>query len=67
MWCNGWEEQPDTTVNANPYIGTKTVTVINSDTDNPIKMLWPLTPQFKDLDVTVDGTLIIEDGIKLYD
>ena len=66
MWCNGWEEQPNTAVNANPYIGTKTVTVINSDTENPLKMLWPLTPQFKDLDVTVDGTLIIEDGMEIY-
>ena len=62
MWCSGWEEEPDNTVNANPYIGTKTVTVINSDPENPLKVVWPLTPQFKDLDVTVDGELIIEDG-----
>ena len=66
MWCNGWENEPDTTVNANPYIGTETVTVINADKDNPIKMIWPLTLQFKHLDVTVDGELIIDDGIDIY-
>ena len=66
MWCNGWENEPDTTVNANPYIGTETVTVINADKDNPIKMIWPMTLQFKHLDVTVDGELIIDDGIDLY-
>ncbi len=62
VWCWGFEEQPDTTVNANPYIGTKTVTVVNKDTTKPLKVVWPLTPQFKDMDVTIDGVLVIEDG-----
>ena len=66
VWCWGFENEPDKAVNANPYIGTKTVTVINSpDTKNPLNIVWPFTKQFKDLDVTVDGKLIIEDGIEL--
>ena len=64
MRCAGFKEEPDYTKNINPYIGTKVVTVINEDTSNPIKIIWPLTPQFKDMDVTVDGVLIIEDGKK---
>ena len=62
MRCAGFKEEPDYTKNINPYIGTKTVTVINEDTSKPIKIIWPLTPQFKDMDVTVDGVLVIEDG-----
>ncbi len=62
VWCWGFEKDPDKTVNANPYIGTKLVTVINKDPQNPLKIKWPLTPQFKHLDVIVDGKLIIEDG-----
>ncbi len=65
--CKGFEEKVPTHVNANPYIGTKTVTVINGDPDNPVKFVWPLTEQFKDMDVTVDGKLIIENGQKLDD
>ena len=66
VWCWGFEETPDNTVNANPYIGTKTVTVINGDTSKPLNIIWPTTPQFKDMDVTVDGVLIIEGGQELY-
>ena len=62
VWCWGFEETPDKTVNANPYIGTKSVTVVNKDPSNPLNIVWPLTPQFKDMDVTVDGVVIIEDG-----
>ena len=62
VWCWGFEKTPDKTVNANPYIGTKSVTVVNKDPNNPLTVVWPLTPQFKDMDVTVDGELIIEDG-----
>ena len=64
VWCWGFKEKPDTSVNANPYIGTKTVTVINSDPNKPLKVNWPTTKQFKDMDVTVDGELIIENGTK---
>ena len=65
VWCWGFKDKPDTTVNANPYIGTKTVTVVNSNPDKPLKVVWPLTPQFKDMDVTIDGVLVIEDGVEL--
>jgi hypothetical protein len=65
VWCWGFKEQPDLTTNACPYIGTKNVVVINSDPNNPIRINWPLTPQFKDMDVTVDGVLIIENGKKV--
>jgi hypothetical protein len=65
VWCWGFKDKPDTSVNANPYIGTKNVVVINSDPNKPIKIIWPLTPQFKDMDVTVDGVLVIEDGTEV--
>ena len=60
--CKGFDERVPTHVNANPYIGTKTVTITNKETDNPLKVVYPFTPQFDDLDVTVDGVLIIENG-----
>lgn len=63
--CNGWKDEPDNTVNLNPYIGTQNITVINGDPKKPVKIIWPLTPQFKDMDVTVDGKLIIEGGKEL--
>ena len=62
--CKGFEERVPTHVNANPYIGTKTVTIINKDTENPLKVVWPETEQFDELNVTVDGVLIIENGEK---
>ena len=66
VWCWGFENEPDVTVNANPYIGTKKVTIINApDTKTPLQVVWPFTPQFKHLDVTVDGVLIIEDGVEI--
>mgnify|MGYP003292877602 CR=1 FL=1 len=65
VWCWGFKEIPSKTVNANPYIGTKTVTVVNNDTSNPLNVVWPLTPQFKDMDVTVDGVVIIENGKRI--
>ena len=67
VWCWGFKEAPDKSVNANPYIGTKTVTVVNGDPTKPLKIVWPLTPQFKDMDVTVDGEVIIENGTKVSD
>lgn len=65
VWCWGFEEQPNTLVNANPYIGTKSVTLINGDVSNPLEVVWPTTPQFKDLDVTVDGEYVVKDGKKV--
>ncbi len=65
--CKGFEESVPKTVNANPYIGTKTVTVINGDPEKPLQIEWPLTPQFKDLYVTVDGKVIIIDGTEVDD
>ena len=65
VWCWGFEEAPSKTVNANPYIGTKNVTVINEDPKKPLMVNWPLTPQFKHLTVTVDGVVIIEDGVEV--
>ncbi len=62
MRCAGFKEEPDHTKNINPYIGTKNITVINKDPSNPIQLIYPFTPQFKDMDVTVDGKIIIEDG-----
>ena len=62
IWCWGLESEANRNLNINPYIGTKSVTVINSDPTNPLSIVWPFTPQFKDLDVTVDGVLIVEDG-----
>ena len=35
---------------------------VNADPENPLNIVWPFTPQFKDMDVIVDGVLIIEDG-----
>ena len=49
-------------ININPTEGTKTVTLINKDPRKPITMIWPTSKQFKDLDVTVDGVLVIENG-----
>ncbi len=60
--CHGFKEQIPSRVNVNPYIGTKTVEVVNKDPENPLKVVWPSTPQFDDMDVTVDGKFIIEDG-----
>ncbi len=51
--------------NINPLDSTKTVTLINKNPKNPIDILWPTSKLFKDLDVTVDGVLIIEDGRSL--
>ena len=65
VWCWGFENEPDITVNANPYIGTKKVIVINEDPKKPLKINYPLTPQFKHLDVIEDGVVIIEDGTKV--
>ena len=65
VWCWGFEKEPDITVNANPYIGTKKVIVINEDPKNPLKINYPFTPQFKHLDVVEDGVVIIEDGAKV--
>ena len=65
VWCWGFEEAPNTLVNANPYIGTKNVTVVNGDSENPLEVVWPTTPQFKDLSVTVDGRVIIKNGKKV--
>ncbi len=62
VWCWGFKEKPDTNVNANPYIGTKNVTVVNEDPENPIKIIWPMTPQFKDMTVTVDDVVVIKNG-----
>lgn len=50
--------------NINPTEGTKTVTLINKNPQKPINIIWPSAKQFKDLDVTVDGVLIIEDGVR---
>ena len=65
VWCWGFEEQPDIYVNANPYIGAKNVVIVNSDPKNGLNMVWPFTPQFKDMNVTVDGKLIIQNGAKV--
>ena len=65
VWCWGFEETPNTLVNANPYIGTKNVTVVNGDSENPLEVVWPTTPQFKDLSVTVDGRVVIKNGKKV--
>lgn len=51
--------------NINPMEGTKTVTLINKDIYNPILIVWPTAKQFKDIDVTVDGVLIIKDGSRI--
>ena len=65
VWCWGYKEKPDTTVNANPYIGTKNVTVVNEDPTKPLKVIWPMTPQFKDMTVTVDNVVVIKNGKKV--
>ena len=65
VWCWGFENEPNTKTNANPYIGTKSVTVINENKDNPLEIVWPITPQFKELDVTVDGKIVVKDGKKV--
>ena len=60
--CKGFEEKLPSNVNLNPFIGTKTVVVKNENPNTPIQIIYPLTEQFDDMDVTVDGKLIIEDG-----
>ena len=41
--------------NKNPYAPTKSITVVNSDPKNPLKIVWMTNPMFKDTKVTVDG------------
>ena len=54
VWCWGFENTPDKTINANPYIPTQEVTVTNCGN---LEFIVPPTPQFKDTVVYIDGVL----------
>ena len=53
-WCWGFENNPDKTINANPYIPTEEVYVTNCGS---LEVIVPNTPQFKDTVFYVDGVL----------
>ncbi len=50
---------PETIINKYPIrnviSSTKSITVINSDVENPLNIVWMTSPTFKDTKVTVDG------------
>ena len=54
VWCWGFENTPDKTINANPYIPTEVVNVTNCGN---LTIIIPSTPQFKDTKVYIDGEL----------
>ena len=54
VWCWGFENDPDKTANANPYIPTEEIYITNC---GDLKILIPNTPQFKDVKVYIDGEL----------
>ena len=54
VWCWGFEEAPDTTVNANPYMPTEEIYITNCGT---LHIIIPGTPQFEDTKVYKDGVL----------
>lgn len=58
VWCWGFEEEPDKTANANPYVPTEEVYVTNC---GDLTIILPDTPQFKDTKLYIDGVLQTEE------
>ena len=54
VWCWGFENIPDKTINANPYVPTEKVYLTNS---GDLKFIIPDTPQFWDTVLYIDGEL----------
>ena len=54
VYCWGFEEAPDTSVNANPYVATKEVYVTNCGN---LRVIIPNTPQFEDTKLYIDNVL----------
>jgi len=54
VWCWGFENEPDNTVNANPFVPTEEIYVTNCGTLN---IIVPNTDQFKDTKLYIDGKL----------
>ena len=54
VWCWGFENTPDKTINTNPYIPTEVVNVTNCGN---LEVIVPPTPQFKDTKLYIDGVL----------
>ncbi len=52
--CWGFEDAPDKSVNANPYVPTEELYITNCGTLN---VIIPPTPQFKNIKVYIDGEL----------
>ncbi len=52
VWCWGFENNPDKTVNANPYVATKDVYVTNC---GDLQIVLPDTPQFEKTQLYIDG------------
>ena len=54
VWCWGFEDEPDTMTNANPYVTTKEIYVTDC---GDLEIILPNTPQFEDTRLYIDGTL----------
>ena len=54
VWCWGFENDPDKTANANPYIPTEEIYITNCGS---LQIIIPNTPQFEDVKVYIDGEL----------
>ena len=48
----------------NPYVVTQSVTIVNDPSVKPVKIVWPLSPSFNDMEITVDGVdYTIKNGV----
>ncbi len=54
VWCWGFEGDPTTATNANPYMPTEEIYITNCGN---LEIIIPNTPQFEDTKVYVDGEL----------
>ena len=54
VWCWGFEDEPNTAANANPYIPTEEIYITNC---GDLQIIIPNTPQFEDTKVYIDGKL----------
>ena len=54
VWCWGFENAPDKSINANPYVATEEIHINNC---GDLVLIIPDTPQFDDTKVYIDGVL----------
>ena len=52
--CWGFKDEPDRSINANPYVTTKEIYVTNCGN---LQLILPSTPQFENTDLYIDGVL----------